>query len=229
MSQPPISIRIAEAGFDWRRRRLPIDLLLVHESVTTDLEATIAVLKRRGLGAHYAIPPDGEVVQLAPLEHVVFHGGSLNGRSVGIEIVTPYYPGPQAPRAPWVRAIDAAWAHKGRYVVPLLAQLEALWQLLQHLSLVVPVPLSWPGLHGQRFALSLLADAEAAAGVQAHIYTAHADGGLPVLYAWLRSVGLEPPEAYEAAIRLGTKARAWADVSAFTPPPAPAAISQRSS
>ena len=61
MSQPPISIRIAEAGFDWRRRRLPIDLLLVHESVTTDLEATIAVLKRRGLGTHYAIPPDGEV------------------------------------------------------------------------------------------------------------------------------------------------------------------------
>lgn len=221
MPQAPLTIRTAHAGFDWRRRRLPIDLLLAHESVTADLEATIAVLKRRGLGVHYAIPPSGEVVELAPHDHVVFHAGTLNSRSLAIEIVTPYYPGPSgAPRAPWQRAIEAKWAHKGRYVLPLAVQLEAFWQLLQHLSLALPMPLSWPGLVGRRFALSVLDGAEAARGVQAHIYTAHADGGVPVLYAWLRSRRLEPSEAYETAARFAAVQHLWADVSAYATPPA---------
>lgn len=222
---------VAHAGFDWRRRRLAVDTLVVHESVTHSVEATIAVLKRRNLGVHLVITPGGEVLELAPSDHVVFHAGELNGRSVGIEVVSPYYPGADghAP-APWQRVIEARWAHKGRYVVPLPVQLEALWDLLQHLAVALPLPLTWPGLVSrQRFALSVVAGAEDATGVQAHIYTAHADGGVPVLYSWLRSRGLEATEAYETVVRLATGARAWADVSAYTTSPATPATSRRSS
>lgn len=231
MSQTTIPIRVEHAGFDWRRRRVQVDTLVVHESVTGNLEGCIAVLQRRGLGVHLAIEPSGEVAELAPVDHVVFHAGELNGRSLGIEIISPYYPGAdgQAPE-PWQRVIPARWAHRGRYVVPLPAQLDALWGLLRHLSIALPLPLAWPGLVGRRFALSVLDGAAGATGVQAHIYTAHADGGLPVLYCWLRSRGLEACEAYETVVRLATGARSWADVSPFaTSPATPPAISKRSS
>lgn len=222
-----------DAGFRSSRRTMPVDTLLVHESVTVDpgcADQTIAVLKRRGLGVHAAIDATGGVVQLAPWDRIVSHAVGLNRRAIGIEVVTPYYPlaSGRAP-APWQQVISAAWAHKGSYVLPLPEQLEGLWDLLQFLERTLPLSLYWPGLVGDRFCMERLAGGLQATGVQAHTYTDHADGALPVLYAWLRSRGLDASEAYPTVIRLGQRARAWADVSPFTPPAAPPASSQRSS
>jgi len=205
----------APAGFKSRPRVHPISQIVVHESVTNSLDSTLAVLHRRGLGTHLAIDPDGHVVRLAADDEVLAHAGALNSRSVAVEVVNPYYPVAGRVPKPWQRAITAKWPHKGWYVVPTEAQLDALWSTLCRLFVDLAMPPQWAGLRpGGRFAMGLFPGANALPGVHAHCYTAHADGAFPVLYCYLRSVGADHGEAYRDALALAAGAG-----SAVTLPP----------
>lgn len=196
----------APAGFQSRRRTATPTQIIVHESVTTTLDGTISVLRRRGLGAHLCVAPDGRVFQWEGFDRVVSHAGALNGASVGIEVVNPYYP---TGSRPWSKVIPARWAHRGHYVVPTEAQLDALYEAIRHVLATEDMAAQWPGAVGGRFAMARVPGALKAPGIQAHTYTAHADGGFPVLYAFLRHAGAAHEEAYSTALRLATNAGAW--------------------
>jgi hypothetical protein len=76
-----------------RRAKIPVTELVLHETVTTSVKTTIAVLRRRALGVHFIIGPDGAITQHNDLAlDRVAHASPHNKRSVGIEVVQPYYP-----------------------------------------------------------------------------------------------------------------------------------------
>lgn len=213
---PALDVVVQHAGFRTRARRVPIDALIIHESVTHSLASTVAVLERKGMGVQLAIEPTGRVVELAPPHLVTTHAGDLNGRSIAIELVQPYYPlRPGRAAHPWERTIPAPWAHLGEYTLPLPAQLDALHQLVGQLLVRYPtIPDTFVGLVGHRMAMGLVAGAAVAPGIHAHHYTAHADGGFPALYLYLRRrLGLGHLRAYARAVELATGAGRWIDLS----------------
>jgi len=196
-----------------------VDELVVHESVTTSVASTVRVLKRRKLGVHLMVAPDGRVTQHGDLAHDrLAHAGGHNGPSVGVEVVNPYYDRLRA-GAPWSRVIDAPWAHRDRYVVPTPEQAEATARLIGWLTSPeaegLSVPRTWIGLDGSRLAMGRIRDGDRRRpGIWAHHRFHHADGSWPVLYAWLRlEAGLAPCVAYEEAVRLATGARRSVELS----------------
>lgn len=197
-------------------------MAMIHESVTTSTAATEATLRRRKvngvadqLGVHLALDPAGPVHQHNDLgTDRLIHAAGHNGQSVGIEIVTPYYPRHLRAGMPWTRVIEGArWAHEGRYVVPTRAQLEALVDVLRCLfdataQGLIGIIEDWPGQRGDFLAMSRIAGLREAPGIQAHCYSDHADGAFPVLYAYLRiQRSLSAADAYSTAIRLASKPR----------------------
>lgn len=175
--------------------------LVIHETVTRSVDATIAVLKKRGLGIHLVMDADGSLTQHGDLAtDILWHASQHNGASFGVEVVNPYYPSYLKPGLPWNRIIKAPWAHKGEYVLPTPAQAEAVAALVRWATSAptpgIAVPRVWPGLRD---------------------YFGHADGALLVFYAWLRiEVGLGPDAAFEEAVKRSTGVRR-ADVRDLLP------------
>ena len=197
--------------------------VVVHESVTRSAPDTVAVLKRRGLGVHLIVAPDGRVTQHGDLSlDRLAHAGGHNGPSVGVEVVNPYYPTHLRDGLPWSRVIDAPWAHRDRYVLPTPEQAEATARLVGWLTSPaagLSIPRTWRGLEGTRLAMGRVADGDQRRpGVWAHHYFHHADGAWLVLYAWLRlEAGLASCTAYEEAALRATGARRNIDVADLIP------------
>ena len=213
-------VRFASKG-----RRTRATELVVHETVTTSVASTIALLKQRALSVHLVLGPDGEVTQHGDLaSEILWHAGPVhNGPSFGVEVVHPYSPRLLRAGLPWTRTIAAPWAHEGRYVLPTPAQAEAIAALVRWTTSApapgIEVPRRWPGLRAGVMQLGPVAEAaKATAGVLAHHYFGHADGAWLVLYAWLRlEAGLEPAVAFEEAVRRATGARHSVDVRDLLP------------
>lgn len=197
--------------------------IVIHESVTHDPlvldpgdkpDATERVLNRRGLGVHFMIGVDsdgtGVVVQHNPINDAVAHIGALNPASIGIEVVSPYYPlsNGKAP-APWSDVIDAPWAHKGRYVLPLPEQCEQLFQLIETICEWFPMMRPVPALDTttNTYRLTQVHRTWSGGWTAAHAHIGgHADGAWPLLYVVLRRRGHSPAAAYEIAATLATGA-----------------------
>src|SRR5690606_4467618 len=76
--------------------------LVIHETVTRSVDATIAVLKKRGLGVHLVMDADGSLTQHGDLAtDILWHASQHNGASFGVEVVNPYYPSYLKPGLPW--------------------------------------------------------------------------------------------------------------------------------
>ncbi|MCB9604871.1 MAG: N-acetylmuramoyl-L-alanine amidase, partial [Sandaracinus sp.] len=106
--------------------------LVIHETVTRNVDSTIAVLKKRGLSVHLVMGADGALTQHGDLAtDILWHASQHNGPSFGVEVVNPYYPSYLKPGLPWERVIKAPWAHKGEYVLPTPAQAEAVAALVR--------------------------------------------------------------------------------------------------
>ena len=193
--------------------------LVVHETETWSVADTVAVLKKRGLGVHLILGPDGAYTQHGDLgDDVTSHASNHNGRSVGVEVVTPIFERnlglyrrlrPRGAPLPWTRTMPVGWLDGGSYVLPTPAQAEALVRLVAWITSPaagLSVPRRWIGVAGGRFAMRLVAGAEGVtAGVCAHshISAAKQDGPWLVLYAWLRlEAGRPPQEAYQEAAQL---------------------------
>jgi hypothetical protein len=188
--------------------------LVIHETDTRSVDETIDVLKKRGLSVHLVMGPDGALTQHGDLAtDTLWHASQHNGSSFGVEVVNPYYPSDLKPGLPWTRVINAPWAHKGAYVVPLPAQCEAIAQLVAWTTSApapgIAVPRAWLGLRDGFFTLGPVAAAEKPLpGILAHQYFGHADGAMLVLYAWLRlEAGLAPAVAFEEAVKRTTGVR----------------------
>jgi hypothetical protein len=206
------------------RKASAVNELIIHESVTRSAASTVAVLKRRKLGVHLIVAPDGTVYQHADLATGrLAHAGGHNGPSVGVEVVNPYYPTVLQEGLPWGRVIDAPWAHRDRYVLPTPEQAEATAKLMDWLTSPkagqLEIPRTWLGLRGGKITLGRTPDGETRQpGVYAHHYFGHADGAWLVLYAWLRLEARLPAcAAYEAAVGRATGARRSVDISDLLP------------
>lgn len=221
------------------RARPRVDAVVVHETAGRTVEGTVRTLIDRKLGIHFIVGADGAAYQHAEPFEEVAHCKGHNARSLGIEVVSPYYPRLVRESDPWTRTIDAPWAHEGQYALPTLAQAEATMRLVAWLASVdaasegLTIPFEWPGLLGRRFHLSPAKNlANPKPGIYAHMQTGgHADGAWLLLYAWMRIVaGMGPAEAYEEAARRATGARAWVDVGdlmALPPPVVPEKKNER--
>ncbi len=222
--------------FKSRKARRTVTQLALHESVTCDEDVledepgerndtTERVLRRRGLGVHLMIgsTEDGKtaiVVQHNDLRDVLYHTGRpVNDLSIGVEVVNPYYPSHKGD-GPWQTVIDAPWAHKGKYVLALPCQCEALWQIYEALRQIAPgtkaarrINLTgrhWGESQKGNFALSPKKASlkRNTPGILAHYhYGHHADGAFPALYCAIRDRGYEPEEAYSLSVKLATGAR----------------------
>lgn len=196
--------------------------LIVHESVTTSYTRTLSVLRKRKLGVQFILDPYGAITQHADLvyDRMAHAGWRHNSRSIGIELVNPYYP-EYVPKDStiWEQAIDANWAHKKKYVVPPYEQMNSLYNLVRDLlSIETPefdIPQTWIGWNKRRYSMGRAwRGSSPRPGIYAHAAFGHADGCFPVLYCLLRAeAGLTPGDAYGKAIELATKARWSADTS----------------
>lgn len=185
---------IADRLPSYSRRGATVDQIVIHESVTSSRASTLAVLRRRGLGVHYVVERDGTVTQHAPVEEQCAHAGRLNRRSIAVEVVNRYY-GQHADPADYV--IDAVWAHRGRYIVPQLAQCEAVWELVEDLLGRCPaIPSSFPGVGDAGFRWGrlpwLTRTWRVPPGIVAHHRTEHADGLFVEHYCWQRAHDRSP-------------------------------------
>ena len=83
-------------AFDATTKRFPSppSLIVLHWTGgiggPDQVERTLA---SRGLSVHYAVSAAGDVVQLASLDRQCAHAGSVNRRSIGIEVCSPGFPG----------------------------------------------------------------------------------------------------------------------------------------
>lgn len=199
-----------------------VDEVIVHETVTRTLNATIGALRGQGYSVHFIISPDGLVTQHGDLTARMVHAGSHNPRSVGIEIVNPFYTKPDSP--PWNElvhdALRAPWAG-GRYNPATPAQCEALHRLLMWLTSAnsgLSIPRTWIGYQNGSMALGRVQGASGQrAGIYAHHYFHHGDGAFPVMYSWLRTTigGTDEEGPYKCALELAEGARTSADVRGY--------------
>lgn len=86
-----------------RRRTEPVRAVILHHTAgrgkAPQVFKTLRTRRNKvgkliGLGYHFVIEPDGRVVQMADVAHVVQHAGSANSYSVGIAMVNPGNPTP---------------------------------------------------------------------------------------------------------------------------------------
>jgi hypothetical protein len=186
-----------------RRRKEPTEIV-IHESVVRGRDGTERVLGRRGLSVEYTVDRDGSVhqhvkdVKKRRCQHA---GGKHNARSVAIEVCNRYYGG-KAEEGEQV--IKAKWAHRGKYIVPTAAQLEAVWRLVCYLDTIFETGLrSFPGAK-DTFRWGRDEDVASAVGVKAHHRWAHADGLFIEHYCACRDRGLSADEALDWTLRSAT-------------------------
>jgi hypothetical protein len=183
--------------------------------------ATVKVLQAKGLSVHCILGTEGDAHwYLDPVGEYGLHAGvsdkgscpSHNLRSVGIEMVNPYYPVTkagvnqerQAKEAGYGPAISAIWAHRGRYLVPPQAQCEALWRRIRKVMELCPdIPPEFPGAKGGLFRWGRI-ERHTVPGIMAHHRWHHSDGLFPEHYCFLRVVGYEPSHAYEVTLKMAS-------------------------
>lgn len=193
-------------------RRTYATALVIHETVTTSHARTVEVLRTRGsgkLGIHVIGDVDGSISQHADLgNQIVWHSGAHNSHSIGYELINPYYPESMPKNGPWQDVIDAPWAHKKRYVLPMPEQVETFTRFVQFVTSGgidgLKVPLAWPSVTGGTFHMKAVSTcSKPTHGVYSHFNIGnHSDGSWPLLYAWLRiEAGLSPYLAYSEAVR----------------------------
>lgn len=223
----------------YSRGKTKVTQIVLHESVTTDREKCVSVLDARDLSIHFSVERDGTIQQHLDIAKAGAHAEGFgkpslhNEASIAIEVCGIYY-GHRLARAKSERPdlyadaetisgvwVDRAWnAAKGAfsnperlYVVPTLAQLEAVWTLVLSLTAGVGAPpLAFPACDDEHeesveFGWGSWASHEGAAGVMAHHRWAHADALFVEHYCLARSIGYGPEGALLATLAAASSGR----------------------
>lgn len=129
-----------------------IDKVVVHWDGCLSSKQCAAVLKDRGLSAHFCIDNDGTIYQLMDTNHVGWHARGVNSTSIGIEVsnaVKMKYMKKYNPRRPIIPAATLHGktfpSHLGFYDV----QVDALKALIKSLCGFYNVPLEFPNHNGE--------------------------------------------------------------------------------
>lgn len=209
MDVTPERITPGELFTDYVRRAV-VDQIVLHESVTYTVDDAVRVLSDQGYGAHFLVDLDGSITQHVELDRMTVHCAGSNHRGVGIEVINRYY-GKHKRDGDVV--VDAVWAHKKRYIFPPLAQLKAVWWLVEWVSMRMDIPLEFPGTDpengtfywGRRKVGKL-------PGIMAHHRTHHADGLVPEHFCVASHAGLDPGTAYEVTTEMATSMKRRTDL-----------------
>ena len=126
------------------RKEPPTAIVLHHTAGEGQAPQVYRTLKNRGLGIHFVIDSDGKVTQMADWKKVVVsHAGSINGRSIGIEIVNRGVP--PAILGHQREVYTHNFRGKNREFLKFHpAQVEATWELLRHLNFLSQIPIVFP-------------------------------------------------------------------------------------
>lgn len=214
-----------------KRKAGTTDEFVQHETASTNWKGTVATLSPkslknpngRNLGVHFIVDYDGSIYQHGDIEtDLLWHAGKHSDRSVGTELVNPYYPAWMPKKnSPWSQVIDAPWAHQGKYVVPTIQSLEANfllteWLISEHSGL--KIPRDWKSIIGNKYDMDRISNGEKPSpGIWSHVCFGHADGAFPTLYNWLRSErGLNSQYAFTETLKLTTGARGMADLTYYS-------------
>ena len=74
-----------------RRAGTLVNSVVVHQSITSSVESTDRVLRKKGLGVHIMIDGDGSIHQFGDLAlKSMAHGNERNSTSIGLELINPY-------------------------------------------------------------------------------------------------------------------------------------------
>jgi hypothetical protein len=183
----------------YSRRYAEIDEIIIHESVTSTTAKAVKVLNARKLGVHYCIDRDeaGTITSHVPAKKACSHAGSgHNRRSIGIEIVNPFY-------AKYAKdgdkTLTGVWVHRKEYLLPYESQMKSLWKLVLWLIMRHDVPLEFPGIPDGVMRWGKIAE-HRKAGLKAHHRFAHGDGTFPECYLWYRTQALSHEEAWAKTI-----------------------------
>ena len=186
------------------KRSKQLDQIILHESVTSSRAATERVLKKRRLSVHFMVDRDGTITQHAPTKKATYHAGSgHNSRSIGVEMVSPYY-GARAKQGDTV--VNARWAHKKRYILPSKEQAEGCFRLVDWLCLECDIPFTFPCVDNERgFKWGRSEEEADSPGVMAHHRFHHADALFFEHYCASRKLSrMGADEAYEATLKAAT-------------------------
>ena len=132
------------------KKRKP-NLFVNHWDVCLSAEKCARVLNKRGISVHFCLDNDGTIYQLLDTNHAAWHAGSVNRKSIGVEISNAYYLKYQS----WYvkngfgeRPIIKDAVCHGKKMKPFLGfydvQLEALKQLWLSIHDAYDIPLTAP-------------------------------------------------------------------------------------
>jgi N-acetyl-anhydromuramyl-L-alanine amidase AmpD len=172
----------------------PPDLAVLHWTGGIRPPQGVAqTLLARRLSVHFVVGADGEVVQFASLDRRCAHAGGVNDRSIGIEVVSPGYPGDLRERE-WQRsgrtiqraAYVSEWRGQRRKVLDYTeAQTASVVELVERLCDELRIPRAVPTESDGALLQRTLTTAELAAfsGVIGHCHahrTKRDPGSLPL-------------------------------------------------
>lgn len=230
--------------------------IVIHESVSDTKEKTLRALANNKdkngnpspLSVHYIIDKDGSTDHLVPLDRAAIHGDGSgtnhNQKSIGVEVVSPYYgakrvdkkiipPDPERLKAKDGKPpeiIQAVWADRGYYIVPPKVQLEAVWKLIVQLTSGVPkgvdpskfiLKRQFPAamMQGNTWAFywGRFAAHENAVGIMAHHRWDHSDGLFIEHYCMCRHLGLNVDKAFTTTLENASSGERKTLINTFAP------------
>ncbi len=74
----------------WKRERSP-NMIVTHWDATTSADRCKRVLENRNISTHFCIDNDGVIHQYVDTNHVAWHAGRVNSKSIGIDFSNAYY------------------------------------------------------------------------------------------------------------------------------------------
>jgi len=175
-----------ETHFKHKPRKKALQHLVIHETAGISGSGCRRTLERKGYGIHLICWRNGKFTNHCDLAtETTIHANQLNGTSIGIEVVNPYYPN-TARRAPYaVDAIPAQWwTHRYKkengYVLPSVSQMESLKTVVPWLCKTLNIPYTYPTWYlnrRQRKIKRWQLRAKPDAGIVAHRdFSSHSDG-----------------------------------------------------
>ena len=89
--------KIGELRIPGVRAITAVTEIILHDTVTSTVQAAIDTLKQRGLGYHYLIDKNGDIVQLAKPEDLMWHALKYNMHTIGISFIGGVHQGDITP------------------------------------------------------------------------------------------------------------------------------------
>ena len=155
--------------------------IVIHENAGSAEAGTVASNFKK-YGYTLCIDWRGDVYQYCDLSDYIYHGGQINGVSIGLCVLNRYYP----KGAVGERVIPAEWwthcspKNDRRYLKPTDVQIETVKVIVPQLCRLLNIPYEFPTAHlgpKQRKIKGWWRRAKPGPGVVAHgDYSGHADG-----------------------------------------------------